>query len=130
MTRSGSAPGPRSTWLRTWKRVIDRWRAHLKTLTNQRDRLREREKALKDKAALTDDEQETLGRVVGELRYVAGRIKDMGNEHTLGALEALGLLPNYTLFDDTVTLEVASGQPTTNTIPGTKNRGASSRGRE
>ena len=42
---------------------------------------------------------------------MAGRINRVKTRDTLGALEALGLLPNYTLFDDTVTLEVSLWQP-------------------
>jgi ATP-dependent helicase YprA (DUF1998 family) len=87
--------------------VLGRWEARHKAMTNQRDRLREREKELKDQATLTADAEEMLGRVVSELRYIAGRINSARDEHTLNALEALGLLPNYTLFDDTVELEVA-----------------------
>jgi len=93
------------------ERVIDRWRTHIKTLTNQRDRLREREKPLADLDNPTGEDVETLGRVVAELRYVAGRINRVKSQDTLGALEALGLLPNYTLFDDTVTLEVSLWRP-------------------
>lgn len=86
--------------------VVDRWRAYVQALTNQRDRLREREKPLAALTNPTSDDIESLGRVVAELRYVAGRITRAKGEDTLGALEALGLLPNYTLFDNTVTLEV------------------------
>ena len=59
----------------------------------------------------TQEDTETLGRIVAELRYVAGRITRARNQDTLGALEALGLLPNYTLFDDTVSLEVSLWRP-------------------
>ena len=93
------------------EQVIARWHQHIKTLTNQRDRLREREKPLKDKESPTPEEEETLGRVIAELRYVASRINRARNQDTLGALEALGLLPNYTLFDDAVTLEVSLWRP-------------------
>ena len=82
---------------------MDRWRSHVQTLTNQRDRLRERERPLASLENPTADDLATQGRVVAELRYVAGRINRVKTKDTLGALEALGLLPNYTLFDDTVT---------------------------
>lgn len=93
------------------ERVVDRWRTHIQTLTNQRDRLREREKPLAELEHPTVEDVETLGRVVAELRYVAGRMNRARSQDTLGALEALGLLPNYTLFDDTVTLEVSLWRP-------------------
>ena len=89
------------------ERVLQRWRSHLKSLENQRERLREREKPLAALERPTDEDTETLGRIVAELRYVAGRIIRTRSQDTLGALESLGLLPNYTLFDDTVTLEVS-----------------------
>jgi ATP-dependent helicase YprA (DUF1998 family) len=100
------------------ERVVDRWRAHIQTLTNQRDRLREREKPFAELEHPTSEDVETLGRIVSELRYVAGRIIRAKSQDTLGALEALGLLPNYTLFDDTVTLEVSLWRPNDAHDPG------------
>ncbi|MEV4419507.1 DEAD/DEAH box helicase [Patulibacter sp. NPDC049589] len=93
------------------ERVIDRWHAQLKTLTNQRERLRDREKALKEKPSQTPDDQAALGRVVFELRYLSRRLKQAREAVTLNELEALGLMPNYTLFDDSVTLEVSLWSP-------------------
>lgn len=87
--------------------VLGRWEGRLSVLVNQRDRLREREKELKDKESLADDEQESLGRIVAELRAILRRIREASDAHPLNALEALGLMPNYTLFDDTVTLDVS-----------------------
>ena len=89
------------------ERVIDRWHAQLATVTNQRDRLRERESSLKETGPLSSEDEEILGRVVSELRYIARRITGARTQNTLTELEALGLTPNYTLFDDTVTLEVS-----------------------
>lgn len=100
------------------ERVLQRWQAHLNTLTNQRDRLRERERPLAALEHPTDEDTETLGRIVAELRYVVGRIGRVRNEDALGALEALGLLPNYTLFDDTVRLEVSLWRPNSVHDPG------------
>lgn len=100
------------------ERVIDRWRAHVQVLRNQRTRLREREKPLTLLEHPTAEDAEQLGRIVAELRYVAGRINRTQNQDTLGALEALGLLPNYTLFDDAVTLEVSLWRPNHEFDPG------------
>ena len=91
--------------------VIERWQGRVKVLSNQRDRLQKRAKDLDDVETPTTDEQETHGRLLAELRYVARRITRTRNEDTLGALEALGLMPNYTLFDESVTLEVNLWQP-------------------
>lgn len=91
--------------------VIERWRQRVHALTLQRDRLRDREMSLKGAQVLDPDDEETLGRLTAELRYVTWRIREARDQDTLGALEALGLLPNYTLFDDTVTLEVSLWRP-------------------
>ena len=93
------------------ERTIERWRAQLQALTNQRDRLRDREKKLKSADPLTTEDEEALGRIVSELRYIARRLSGARLEPTLGELEALGLMPNYTLFDDSVTLEVSLWSP-------------------
>lgn len=93
------------------ERVIDRWRAQITNLTNQRDRLREREAALKGSGPLNIEDEETLGRIVAELRYIARRLTNARGQNTLNELEALGLTPNYTLFDDAVTLEVSLWSP-------------------
>lgn len=100
------------------ERILERWQHRLQALTNQRDRLREREKPLAALQTPTQEDTETLGRIVAELRYVAGRITRIRSQDTLGALEALGLLPNYTLFDDTVTLEVNLWSPNADHDPG------------
>ena len=55
---------------------------------------------------------------MAELRYTASRIIRAKSQDTLGALESLGLLPNYTLFDDTVTLEVNLWGPNDGYDPG------------
>ena len=85
---------------------IARWGIRLKEMKNQRTRLRKKEQDLLALANPSPDERALLARLVSELRYVASRIKKMQDQDTLGALEALGLMPNYTLFDESVTLEV------------------------
>ena len=96
---------------------IERWNNQLNDLKKQRDRLREREKELRELANPSEDDKANLGRLTAELRYVASRITSTQNQDSLGALEALGIMPNYTLFDDTVTLEVNLWQPNTNSDP-------------
>ena len=99
------------------QQVLSRWESQLASLNNQRDRLREREKAFTKLQNPTDEDTETLGRIVAELRYIVGRIGRARSQDTLGALEAVGLLPNYTLFDDTVSLEVSLWRPNTGHDP-------------
>ncbi|MEW6474309.1 MAG: DEAD/DEAH box helicase [Actinomycetota bacterium] len=93
------------------ERILERWLAQIKLLTNQRSRLREREQPLAAIANPTSEDEEALGRVLAELRYVAWKINEARREPTLNALEALGLTPNYTLFDDTVALQVSLWRP-------------------
>src|SRR5690606_24796865 len=50
-------------------------------------------------------------RASAELRYVAGRISRVRKQDTLGGLEAQALMPNYTLFDETVSLQVNLWRP-------------------
>lgn len=100
------------------ERVIERWREQLKTLTNQRDRLREREAELKVRSPLSTEDEESLGRIVAELRYLARRLTNAREQNTLNELERLGLTPNYTLFDDSVTLEVSLWSPNAQYDPG------------
>lgn len=90
---------------------LGRWRARLEEHLRQRDRLRERLKELEALKNPSDEDQEALARVSAELRYVAGRLHRMQRQDTLGALEAIGLMPNYTLFDETVTLQVNLWRP-------------------
>ena len=96
---------------------IARWNEQIADLKRQRNRLKERENELKALANPSEEDRASLGRVVAELRYVAGRITGAQGHDTLGAMEALGLMPNYTLFDDTVTLEVNLWQQNANYDP-------------
>ncbi len=100
------------------ERVIDRWRTDLQVTRNQRDRLRERERELAALKNPTEEDREAQGRVMAELRHVAAKISRAAKQDTLGALEALGLLPNYTLFDESVTLEVNLWRRNENHDPG------------
>jgi ATP-dependent helicase YprA (DUF1998 family) len=100
------------------ERVLDRWREQMKMLTNQRDRLREREAELKRQSPPSAEDEENLGRIVSELRYLARRLTNARGQSTLNELERLGLTPNYTLFDDSVTLEVSMWSPNPQYDPG------------
>ena len=94
-------------------RTLARWNARRDELRRQRDRLKGREKELQELTNRSEEDEEALGRLTTELRYVGGRMQRLQQQDALGALEALGLLPNYTLYDDTVTLEVNLWRPRT-----------------
>lgn len=127
---AGSQPGPLDAFLtlfgghldaevteslRTWttsdfvtqvERVLTRWTDRLKALQSQIGRLRTRDRELSALVHPSTDDLEDHARIKSELRHIARRVSTLRKQDTLGALEGLGLLPNYTLFDDTVTLEV------------------------
>lgn len=93
------------------ERALGRWRANLDEHMRQRNRLRERAGELEALKNPSDEDKEGLARVTAELRYVGGRIGPMRRQDTFGALEAIGLMPNYTLFDETVRLQVNLWRP-------------------
>ena len=99
------------TWAETEMRTfveheLARWQRQIASLHSQRDRLNERLKPLNEKKNPSNDDEETIRRLVVELQHIAYRINKMRDQDTLGALESLGILPNYTLFDQSVTIEV------------------------
>ncbi|MGS2809905.1 DEAD/DEAH box helicase [Nocardia sp. MW-W600-9] len=56
--------------------------------------------------AATDDDRRDLRTARGTLRLLSKSINDLTNEHWVGVLERYGVLPNYTLLDDAVSLDV------------------------
>ncbi len=96
-------------------RVLGRlgdWDAEYKDLQLRRDRLTKRIKDLQARSTRTDDEEFELKSLLGERKATIGRFQKLREEYTPTALERLGLLPNYTLVDHGVTLNVALWAPT------------------
>ena len=87
--------------------TLDRWSDETRDLENRLTRIRNREGELKRITTRTDDEEADLGRIVSEARAIAKLLGDRRGDYTLNALETLGLLPNYTLFDNSVTINVS-----------------------
>ncbi|MFI6957022.1 DEAD/DEAH box helicase [Nocardia sp. NPDC050408] len=56
--------------------------------------------------AATDDDKRDLRTARGTLKLLSRSIIDLTAEHWVGVLERYGVLPNYTLLDDAVTLDV------------------------
>ncbi|MFD3593185.1 DEAD/DEAH box helicase [Nocardia sp. NPDC058640] len=56
--------------------------------------------------AATDDDKRDLRTARGTLRLLSKTINDLTTEHWVGVLERYGVLPNYTLLDDAVSLDV------------------------
>ena len=88
------------------------WDAEYKELQLRRDRLTKRIKDLQARSTKSDDEEFELKSLLGERKATIGRFQKLREEYTPTALERLGLLPNYTLFDHGVTLNVALWAPT------------------
>ena len=109
---SGSARSPRTSLI---ERVLGRlgdWDAEYKDLQLRRDRLTKRIKDLQARSTRTEDEEFELKSLLGERKATIGRFQKLREEYTPTALERLGLLPNYTLVDHGVTLNVALWAPT------------------
>ncbi|WP_063065069.1 DEAD/DEAH box helicase [Nocardia violaceofusca] len=91
------------------REVVHRWNRDVTELTNRRKAvdaaIPEFEKRAASPAA-TDDDRRELRTARGTLRLLGRHIKDLTTEHWVGVLERYGVLPNYTLLDDSVTLDV------------------------
>lgn len=88
---------------------VHRWNRDVKELTDRRTAvdaaLPEFEKRANSPAA-TDEDRRELRTARGTLRILGKHIKELTLEHWVGVLERYGVLPNYTLLDDSVTLDV------------------------
>ncbi len=119
--------------------VLDRWAEETRDLRNRRKRLGERERELENNPHRTAEEDEDLGRIISEGKSLGRNLASRAQHDSLGALEALGLLPNYSLFDDAVTINAnlwqliedpAGGKPTYKTDRWEKTRPATQAIRE
>ena len=88
---------------------MHRWNRDVKELTDRRTAV---DAALPDfekratSPAATDEDRRELRTARGTLRILSKHIKELTLEHWVGVLERYGILPNYTLLDDSVTLDV------------------------
>jgi len=118
--------------------AVQRWRARLEQLTYRLQQVEASLPELRKKAdhpAAEDNDKIDYRAALSAQRGITRQIADTRNEHWVGALEALGLLPNYTLLDDSVRLDVALSwyDPDTNayeTETSSYERGASTAIRE
>lgn len=99
-------PGPMTRQLRE---AVHRWNRDVSELGDRRTAvdaaLPEFEQRANSPAA-TDDDRRNLRSARGTLRLLGKHISDLTNEHWVGVLERYGVLPNYTLLDDSVILDV------------------------
>ncbi|HEY9472627.1 MAG TPA: helicase-related protein, partial [Mycobacteriales bacterium] len=82
------------------------WRRREADLTDRILRLGKAITELEDQGHLDDAQREDRRRWLGELRAVRLLHHTLVNESVLTGLELLGLLPNYTLVDDSTVLDV------------------------
>ncbi|PPJ30640.1 DEAD/DEAH box helicase [Nocardia nova] len=91
------------------REAVHRWNRDVTELTTRRKAVDaavpEFEKRANSPAA-TDDDRRELRTARGTLRILGKHISDLTTEHWVGVLERYGVLPNYTLLDDSVTLDV------------------------
>lgn len=91
-------------------RAVQKWNHELDLLKyrkqNIENALEELEKAANHPAA-TEDAKSDYRSALATLRLVKRLLGDLRDDPWVGALERFGMLPNYTLFDDSVRLDVS-----------------------
>ncbi|MFF2053290.1 DEAD/DEAH box helicase [Leifsonia sp. NPDC058194] len=90
--------------------AVHRWQARLEQLTYRLQQVEASLPDLKQKAehpAAEENDKIDYRAALSAQRGISRQIGETRREHWVGALEALGLLPNYTLLDDSVRLDVA-----------------------
>ncbi|MBS1837096.1 MAG: DUF1998 domain-containing protein, partial [Actinobacteria bacterium] len=87
------------------KDAVDRWHSDLRELERRRDRLRSAVEALEALPRPSADDQDLVRSLIGQRKAVTRLLREHRDEYPLSALERLGVLPNYTLTGDTVTLK-------------------------
>lgn len=89
---------------------VRRWTSHRETLTQRRLTILTAVPALEQKAnspAATDDDRRSLRVAKAAVRLINNKLAGVESKYWIGVLEEYGLLPNYTLLDDGVSLDVA-----------------------
>lgn len=106
---SAPAQGGPSGFTRHLTAAAHQWRTDLDELTNRRATveagLPEFERRASSPAA-TDDDRRTLRVAKGSRKLLGAQINSITTDYWIAVLERYGVLPNYTLLDDTVTLDV------------------------
>lgn len=85
-----------------WNRDVTELRSRLTAVDTAMPEFEQRANS----PAATDDDRRDLRTARGTLRLLRSHIRDLTTEHWVGVLERYGILPNYTLLDDSVTLDV------------------------
>ncbi len=86
------------------KAAIEEWNEQASELGKRRKRLTDAIDRLDGETALDHDQEMDLASLRGQRSAVVKLLHQLRREYSLSALERLGLLPNYSLIDDAVTL--------------------------
>ena len=86
------------------KDIVDDWFAQLRELELRRDRLNAAIKKIEEIDNRSEQDEDALRSLRGQRGAVVRLLREHRDEYPLSALERLGMLPNYTLAGDTVTL--------------------------
>ena len=101
--------GEPSALTRHLRSTVHQWNRDLTELTERRrfieEQLPEFERRV-DSPAATDDDRRTLRTAIGSMKLLGGQINSITTDYWISVLERYGVLPNYTLLDDAVTLDV------------------------
>lgn len=91
-------------------RASEEWNRRIEMLTHRRAGVDKALPELQDLAtspAATEDNRRDLRAAEAAKRLISRQLAELRGEYWVSALESFGLLPNYTLLDDTVTLSVS-----------------------
>jgi ATP-dependent helicase YprA (DUF1998 family) len=86
------------------------WNRRIETLSHRKVAAEKALPALLERAtsaAATDDDKRGLRTAQASVRLLGKQLANLRSEYWISALESCGLLPNYTLLDDSVTLSVS-----------------------
>ncbi len=105
--------GEPSTLARHLVRAAQLWNADVMELTERRQQIEQALPELEEAIARTQqlgdddrDDQQALRTAKATLGMLRGQLKELRGGYWISVLEAYGILPNYTLLDDSVTLDV------------------------
>ena len=87
----------------------ERWNATIRELEDRHSRIKTLLPQLREQAASpahTDDDKQALRSAESTQKLIRGQLSALRTEYWIGVLEEYGLLPNYTLLDDTAVLDV------------------------
>ncbi|PWU54785.1 heavy metal resistance protein CzcA [Micromonospora sp. S4605] len=106
----GPANGPRTSAFAAHVQAASRrWQDTVETLQRRQkdiDALLPELEARVQSPAATDDDKQALRSAKATRKLTAGQLAHLRSIYWISVLEEYGLLPNYTLLDDTVTLDV------------------------